>query len=272
MRTLLHLSDIHFGRFDPVLRAPLLRAVDQIRPDVVVVSGDLTQRARSEQFAEARDFLASLPKPQIVVPGNHDVPLHNLYARLSRPLKNYRSYITRDLHPFFADAEIAVLGLNTARSLIWKSGRVNARQIRRIEDRFCDLQTGVAKVLVTHHPFDLPPNYTARDLVGRARQAMRTIAGCGVDLLLAGHFHTGNAGHTALRYSAAGHSSIFVQAGTLSTRERGEPNSFNAIRIDTPRIEVDRYWWSAEEAAFVRTGAERFEFGLGGWTGAAARE
>jgi 3',5'-cyclic AMP phosphodiesterase CpdA len=271
VRTLLHLSDIHFGRFNFAQLEPLLRAVGQIRPDVVVVSGDLTQRARPEQFQEARDFLAMLPKPQIVVPGNHDVPLHNLYDRLSRPLGNFRRYIAEDLEPFYSDSEIAVLGMNTARAWIWKNGRIEARQIARIQHHFSGIVAGAAKVLVTHHPFDLPEHYTSRDLVGRARLAMNTIAECGIDLLLAGHFHLGHTGHTAVRYKAAGHSAIFVQAGTLSTRERGEPNSFNAIRVQkeaggSRRIEVDRYFWNIEERMFAKTVTELFEFGAGGWT------
>jgi 3',5'-cyclic AMP phosphodiesterase CpdA len=271
VRTLLHLSDIHFGRFDHGQLEPLLRAVERIRPDLVVVSGDLTQRARPDQFQEARDFLAMLPKPQIVVPGNHDVPLHNLYDRLSRPLSNYRRYITDDLEPFFGDTEVAVLGMNTARALIWKNGRIDVRQIGRIQHHFSGAAAGAAKVLVTHHPFDLPEHYTSRNLVGRARLAMKTVADCGVDLLLAGHFHLGHAGHTAVRYKTAGHSAIFVQAGTLSMRERGEPASFNAIRIQTQsggrrRIDVDRFWWEAEGRAFVKTATESFDFGAGGWS------
>jgi 3',5'-cyclic AMP phosphodiesterase CpdA len=271
VRTLLHLSDIHFGRFDHGQVEPLLRAVESIRPDLVVVSGDLTQRARPEQFQEARDFLALLPKPQIVVPGNHDVPLHNLYDRLSQPLGNFRRYITEDLEPFYSDSEVAVLGMNTARAFIWKNGRIGVRQIARIQHHFGGAGTGAAKVLVTHHPFDLPEHYTFRDLVGRARLAMNTIADCGVDLLLAGHFHLGHAGHTAVRYKTAGHSAIFVQSGTLSTRERGEPSSFNAIRVQSQsrglrHVEVDRFWWNETQLAFVKTATETFDFGAGGWT------
>jgi 3',5'-cyclic AMP phosphodiesterase CpdA len=271
MRTLLHFSDIHFGRFNYGQIDPLLGAVEGIRPDVIVVSGDLTQRARPEQFQEAREFLALLPKPQIVVPGNHDVPLHNLYERFSGPLNNYRRYITSDLEPFYSDAEVAVLGMNTARSLVWKNGRINAHQISRIQHHYSSAASGVAKVLVTHHPFDLPEHYTANDLVGSARLAMHTIAECGVDVLLAGHFHIGHAGHTALRYKTHGHSAIFIQAGTLSTRERGEPNSFNAIRIELEagglrHIDVDRYCWNDAGQAFAKASTETFEFGPGGWS------
>src|SRR2546422_11690571 len=117
MRTVVHLSDLHFGRVDHNLLAPLVKSVTSIKPDLVAVPGDLTQRARSHQFREARAFLDLLPQPKIVVPGNHDVPLHNVYSRFVQPLTKYRRYISEDLQPFFADEEIAVIGVNTARSL-----------------------------------------------------------------------------------------------------------------------------------------------------------
>src|SRR5690349_5428709 len=103
MRTLIHLSDLHFGRVDDTLIAPLIEQVHSLRPDVVVVSGDLTQRARGREFGAARRFLDSLPKPQIIVPGNHDVPLYNVFDRFARPLKKYRRYIGEDLEPAYLD-------------------------------------------------------------------------------------------------------------------------------------------------------------------------
>ncbi len=245
MRTLVHLSDLHFGHLDPAILDPLRNSVKAIGPDLVIISGDLTQRARVEEFEQARDFLKTLPEPQVVVPGNHDVPLHNLYARFRLPLREYQRFITEDLAPFYRDSEVAVLGINTARSLIWKNGRVNIRQINEIEERFCEI-ANVVKVLVTHHPFDLPEEHGRRDLVGRARHAMVQIARCNIDLLLAGHFHVSQSGRTASRYQIPGHSAIFVQAGTISTRARGEANSFNAIQIDKNRIVVERYALSNE--------------------------
>src|SRR5712692_261502 len=115
--------------------APLTTLVRQKTPDVVAVSGDLTQRARTREFQEARRFLDALPSPQIVVPGNHDVPLHNLYARFLRRLDKYRRYITDDLDPYYADQEIAILGVNTARSLTIQGGRIGREQVARIRER-----------------------------------------------------------------------------------------------------------------------------------------
>lgn len=264
MRTLVHLSDLHFGHLDHAILEPLRKAVAEIGPDLVVVSGDLTQRARPEEFEQARNFLRTLPGPQIVVPGNHDVPLHNLYARFHLPLREYQRFITDDLEPFYADDEVAVLGINTARSLIWKSGRINLRQICQIEDRFCGVRN-VVKVLVTHHPFDLPEHYRPSDLVGRAHHAMVQIARCGIDLLLAGHFHVSHAGRTALRYNIPGHSAIFVQAGTMSTRGRGESNSFNCIRIEKDHMAVERYSCEPGDHGFHMIDEESFRCTPGGW-------
>ncbi len=265
MRTLAHLSDLHFGRLNRGILEPLRSALAEIAPDIVIVSGDLTQRARAEEFEQARDFLATLPGPQIIVPGNHDVPLHNLYARFQAPLREYRRYITADLEPFYGDDEVVVLGINTARSLIWKNGRINIRQIARIEERFCEV-SGRVKILVTHHPFDLPEDYRARDLVGRAPQAMARMARCNIDLLLAGHFHISHSGRTAVRYPIPGHSAVFVQAGTISTRGRGEANSFNKIEIEKNRISVERYSHAAHERRFHALTRESFECTSSGWT------
>src|SRR6185436_6729252 len=187
MRTVIHLSDLHFGRVDERLLEPLIKTIVEIKPDLIAVSGDLTQRARAHQFLEARAFLDALPEPQIVVPGNHDIPLHNIFARFLSPLDKYRRYITDDLQPSYADEEMVVVGVSTARSLTIKGGRINHEQIARVRDRLCSYQDEMVKVLVTHHPFDLPEGYSDRDLVGRAQMAMAGLAECGADLFLAGH-------------------------------------------------------------------------------------
>jgi len=102
MRTIIHVSDLHFGRVNPAILSPLVAFIRGARPDLVAVSGDLTQRARTREYLAAREFLRSIPFPQIVVPGNHDVPLHNLFSRFVRSLDRYRRYITEDLQPFSA--------------------------------------------------------------------------------------------------------------------------------------------------------------------------
>lgn len=266
MRTLFHISDIHFGRVDYTVVKPLITAVHKAAPDVVVISGDLTQRARPKQFAEARDFLAQLPAPQIIVPGNHDVPLYNLLNRFLRPLRNYRRYITDDLEPFYLDDEIAVLGINTARSLTFKDGRISREQIGRIRDRLCAIDKRIVKILVTHHPLDLPCGIRNKEPVGRAESAMAALASCGADLLLAGHYHVGAIGDTARRYPLDGYAALVIHAGTaLSTRGRGTPNSFNIISIDPPNLTVDRLAWNSGSGEFALSVREKFIKTANGW-------
>ena len=265
MRTIVHLSDLHFGRVNASLLEPLKRVVREVGPDLVAVSGDLTQRARSYQFQQARSFLDELPKPQIVVPGNHDIPLHNVFARFVEPLTKYKQYITDDLQPSYEDEELAIVGVNTARSLVFKGGRINETQVGRLREKFCSLDDDVVKVVVTHHPFDLPEGHDARDLVGRAKMAMTGLADCGADLFLAGHLHISHTGHTQ-RYKIRGYSALVVQAGTAtSTRERGEANSFNVLRIAHPSIVVEKFVWNPSSAGFAVSTAERFEHTDDGW-------
>ena len=266
MRSIVHLSDLHFGRVDPTTIKPLIAAVGEIKPDLVAVSGDLTQRARSHQFLEARAFLDALPQPQIVVPGNHDVPLHNVFSRFLSPLEKYRRYITNDLTPLYADDEMVVVGVNTARSLTIKGGRINEEQLEWMRTKLCPYGEHIVKVVVTHHPFDLPEGYNDRDLVGRARMAMEGLANCGADLFLAGHLHVSHSSHTATRYKIKGHSALVVQAGTASsTRSRGEANSFNVIRLEHPYIAVERFVWQPEKALFTMATTEHFNHTTDGW-------
>jgi len=265
MRKIVHLSDLHFGRINPVVIDPLIRIVREVEPDVVAVSGDLTQRARSHQFQQARSFLDTLPQPQIVVPGNHDIPLHNVFARFVERLTKYKRYITDDLDPVYEDDELVVLGVNTARSSVWKGGRINETQIAQLKEKFCSLRREVVKAVVTHHPFDLPEGHNERALVGRARMAMTTLADCGADLFLAGHLHVSHTGHTK-RYKIRGHSALVVQAGTAtSTRERGEANSFNLLRIAYPDITVEKFAWNPSTTAFAVATREQFKYTAEGW-------
>ena len=266
MRTLIHLSDLHFGRVDQALLGPLHDLIHSIAPDVVVVSGDLTQRAKVEQFEEARAFLDTLPGPQIVVPGNHDISLYNVFRRFVQPLKRYKRYITDDLDPIHVDDEIAVLGINTARSLTFKDGRINKEQVAKIREELAGLDPAIIRVVVTHHPFDLPRNADDDDLVNRAPMAMAAFAECGVDLLLAGHLHLSHSDSTAERYPFSEYAALVIQAGTAtSKRARGEVNSFNAIRVEPARVEVDRYGWDVQAAQFSKVSTESFTRSGGRW-------
>jgi 3',5'-cyclic AMP phosphodiesterase CpdA len=266
MRTIVHLSDLHFGRIDPALLDPLVTAVNELKPDVVAVSGDLTQRARSHQFIAAREFLDRLPAPQIVVPGNHDVPLYNVFARFVDRLEKFQQYISQDLAPIYIDDELAICGVNTSRSWTFKGGRINEVQVAWLREKLCVLDDRIVKMVVSHHPFDLPEGHDQRDLVGRARMAMEILASCGADVFLAGHLHISHTGHTATRYKSKGHSALVVQAGTASsTRGRGEANSFNVLKVEHPLIVVQRLEWRPERSIFTVASTEKFQHTPDGW-------
>jgi 3',5'-cyclic AMP phosphodiesterase CpdA len=267
MKKIVHISDIHFGRVDYAIVDRLREKISELSPDLIIVSGDLTQRARSAQFIEARDFLDSLPQPKIVVPGNHDVPMYNVFARFVTPLDKYKKYITEDLQPFYADEEIAVIGVNTARSLTVKDGAINEQQINGIREKMCGLNNRMLKIVVTHHPFDLPEGFDERDIVDNAEKAMPKIADCGADVFLSGHLHVSHITSTAKRYKLdSGRSALVIQAGTAtSTRGRGEANSFNLIEFEHPRLIVKRLECETAKMGFAAQQAQEFLQNEKGW-------
>jgi 3',5'-cyclic AMP phosphodiesterase CpdA len=266
VRTIAHISDLHFGHIDTLIPPALREALLQARPDVVVVSGDLTQRARRLEFAAARSFLDSLPFPQIVVPGNHDVPLHDVMRRWLAPLEKYRQFISGDVEPFYADDEVAIQGLSTARSLTWKNGRINRMQVERTCTSLTGAGPNVTRIVVTHHPFDLPGEGHGGSLVGRAAMAIAAFTKCRVDMILSGHFHLGHAASWTHHYPAFDHAAILVQAGTAtSSRRRDEANSWNLIRIERPDVVIERQTWEPARKCFTPSLRETFQLGEGGW-------
>jgi len=253
MRTLVHLSDLHFGRVDRTVADALSALLRRLNPHAVAVSGDFTQRARRSQFRDARAFLDSLPRPQIVVPGNHDIPLYNLLARAFSPLGGYTRHITSDLQPVHADAELAVLGMNTTQPKSHKGGAVSYDDLQRVCGVLRGLGDGVVKVVVAHHPFD-------------DTAAVETLVKAGADVFLTGHLHVTYAGHTAERYDVGGRSAIVVEAGTAtSTRMRGEANAFNLLHIDRDHVVVESFGWQPAQRTFAAGDVTRFERTSSGW-------
>lgn len=267
MRTIAHLSDIHFGDADAEVVERLVEKIDELRPDLVIVSGDLTQRARASQFRAANTFLKRLPGPQIVIPGNHDVPLYNLFARFLNPLTKFRKFITDDLTPEFHDDELSVFGINTARSLTIKGGRISDQQVEELLRRLCPIDDRKMKMIVTHHPFDLPDGFDEDDIVGRAKKVMPKLVECGADVFLAGHLHVSHVTHSARRYRLEnGYSALIIQAGTAaSRRERGEDNSFNLLELEHPVLTVRRFQCGGPHLPFCLATTEQFSKTDIGW-------
>jgi 3',5'-cyclic AMP phosphodiesterase CpdA len=255
MRTIAHVSDLHFGTVIPKVAEGLMTDLQAMNPSLVVVSGDLTQRARRGQFADARSFLQKLPQPQLVVPGNHDIPFFDVARRFLSPLTRYREFINDEVNPVHADDELFVMGLNTARSFTWQSGRISEDQVVLLQTTL--KQAGArTKILVTHHPFIPPPYGTGIELVGRAALAMPILADGEVDLLLSGHLHQGYAGDIRAHYPLARRAIIAVQAGTATSgRTRNEPNAYNWITIEPRRITIEVRAWSGTAFSTLNVGA-----------------
>lgn len=253
-----HLSDLHFGREDPPVVEALLDDLAALRPTVVAVSGDLTQRARPAQFRAARAFLDRIAAPRVVVPGNHDVPLYDVARRFLAPLARYTRIVTPDLAPVYEDEALVLAGVSTARSLTWKEGRISVAQIEALRRRFC-ADGARLHVLVAHHPFAAPGDRPRANVAGRSARALRALAGCGLDLLLTGHLHVGANGELEHPVERLARSVLAFHAGTAtSDRRRGEPNSYNWLELDGPSLVLTirsfgaRGFEPSQRRAFVR--------------------
>ncbi len=267
MARLVHLSDLHFGAHDENLVAAVEQSVDTLKPDLVVVSGDFTQRARTEQFREACEFLGRLRDTGhevLGVPGNHDVPLYDVLRRFLSPLTRYRRYIDETLCPFIEFPGVAVLGINTARSLTFKDGRISQEQVEFIRETFSRTDPDATRVLVTHHPlYAVPVGDEVERAVGRQELALDAVEEAGVDLLLAGHAHHASA-HDASELVTRCGGALVVQAGTAtSTRVREQQQSFNTIDIDRGRVTVTVNAWTGE--AFQAADAQPYQYQDGRW-------
>ena len=267
MARLVHLSDLHFGAHDDRLVEGVEQSVQELKPDLVVVSGDFTQRARTEQFKEACEFLERLREgghEVIGVPGNHDVPLYDVLRRFFSPLTRYRRFIDETLCPFIEVPGVAVLGINTARSLTFKDGRVSDDQVQFIRETFARTDPDVTRVLVTHHPlFALKVGEEMTPAIGRQELALDAIEEAGVDLVLAGHNHHAST-HDASELATRSGGTLVVQAGTAtSTRVREQQQSFNTIDIDGSRVTLTLYAWAGD--AFKAADAQPYQYQDGRW-------
>ncbi len=268
MRTVAHLSDLHFGAAIPAIVAGLIDGLVSLQPDVVAISGDLTQRARRAQFRQARAFLDALPGAHVVVPGNHDVPLYNVMARFGNPLGAFRRYISPERYPCFQDAGMVVVGANTTRSFTIKDGGLRPGDVRHLSAVLNDVPPEAVRIVVCHHPFDSPATRSGRwTLPAPDAAAVNTLIDRGADIFLTGHLHLTYVGHTAVRYQIHGRSAIVVEAGTATShRGRGEVNSFNVLRIDGSHVRVERHDWDAAASRFAVASAESFSRSEAGWS------
>ncbi|MGO9377038.1 MAG: metallophosphoesterase family protein [Dissulfurispiraceae bacterium] len=264
MKIIIHLSDLHFGKNKPALEIPLLDMIKSRRPDLIIVSGDITQRATIEQFEQARKFFSLLPRPIIAVPGNHDIPSFlKIRSRFSHPYKNYKKYISKINEPHYIDKELAVIGINSVRPSKLIEGRLNTQQLLQVQKKFSELPKKSVKIIVMHHPINLPLSYPGK-ILGRARKALDSFRETGVDLILSGHLHSTLYKYRNAVYRIPRQGPLIIHAGTaISSRMRTEPNSFNVIIVNHLHIRVERYEFKKTTFSIART--ENFGKKSHGW-------
>ena len=263
MRVLLHCSDVHFGPPHlPRVAAGLLALIEEQRPDLVVISGDLTQRARPEQFRQARSFVDRIPVPSLVVPGNHDVPMYRVWERVFKPFGAYRAYFSPELEPVYRDQEMVAIGINTAHSWTVKGGRFTARRLREVAAMLAAAPPELCKVVVPHHDLIPPPTLHRQRVAAHARRAMAAFAAGGVDLILSGHQHQAYRGTSEEFYPQGRPPVIVVHSGTsTSSRGRGgerHQNTCNRIEIDARSLVVSPFAWLPELGRFAETSRHLF--------------
>lgn len=253
----MHISDLHAGPpFNQALAVQVAQQAHDLRPDLLVVSGDLVQRADfRDQWRAIKAYLATLPSPQLVVPGNHDVPLYNGLARLLFPLSYYRWQISSNLNPVFERPGLLVVGGNTAYGATVDGGRLSEQQMQAMERAFARAPEGTCKVAVLHHHVVNPPGCEGRRKIANADEAVQLLDRCGVDLLLCGHVHVSYVGTTLDVVPTLQKGTIICQSGTTTSRrgklrERGK-NSYNLIEIDDAAIRISQHLFLEDLGRFV---------------------
>jgi 3',5'-cyclic AMP phosphodiesterase CpdA len=268
MLTLLHMSDLHFGPpYLPEVGQAVLRAAAELAPDVIVASGDFTQRAKRQQYAQAREFLDSLPEvPKVVVPGNHDIPLYRVFERLFRPYGLYRQYISPELESMLVRDDAVIVALNTTSPfLAITHGRIRRRQLDFCARAFRSAPATAVRIVVAHHHFAPAPDYDdEHDVMWRAREALDRFNDLGVELVLGGHLHRAYIGNSLDLYPSRTRSSgiIIAQCGTATSR-RGrarerEKNTFNLVEIGPDVTLITHYMYFHEIGGFAPVSRHTF--------------
>lgn len=269
MSLLIQISDPHFGtERAPVVEA-LVRMVHEQAPTLTVLSGDITQRARPEQFRAARAFIDRLRVPvTLAIPGNHDIALFDLAQRLWRPYEHHRRAFGPDLEPSFESPALLVLTVNTTRNWLHKDGSVSAHQVERVARRLEAAGEAQLRIVVTHQPVCVTRPEDRPDLLRGHERALRRWTAAGVDLILGGHIHLPflRALHEARPDLAC--RAWALQAGTaVSSRVRHEAgNSVNLIRCLPPegpglrRCIVERWDYDAPLRRFVPVAVDHLAF------------
>ncbi|ADJ28083.1 metallophosphoesterase family protein [Nitrosococcus watsonii] len=267
MLNLVHISDLHFGNpFLPEIGEALLHKINSLSPDLLVISGDITQRAKPEEFRAAKAYLDRMPPiPQLVVPGNHDIPLYRIFERLFQPYKLYCRYISESRNTVLRQNNAVIVGLDSTNPYFaFTNGRIRREQLDFCAEAFATASPETARIVVTHHHFAPAPDYKGGEIMPKAKRALDFFTGLKVDLILAGHLHRAYIGNSLDVYPGEDreHGIIIAQCGT-STSRRGrvreqEKNSFNRIEIMKDTIRIFHYMYFTDYKDFHPTAQHEF--------------
>jgi len=248
VRQICHISDVHFGPPHlSELSDGVLELIAERQPDLVVLSGDLTQRAKIEQFRQAREFVDRIEVPSLVVPGNHDVPLYRFWERFGSPFGAYRRAFSSELEPVFEDDELLVIGINTAHGRTFKNGRITPQRMIEVSRLLEAAPESVFKVVVAHHHLIQPPWFDRQPVATNAWEAMDVFTRHGVDLILSGHLHQSFIGNSEEFYPLGRPPVVILHSGT-TTSNRGragerDKNTCNWVTLDKHSLRVSHLRW-----------------------------
>lgn len=254
MSILLQISDTHFGTEQPKVVEALVELAAQQRPDVVMLSGDITQRARPAQFRAAKAFVDRLGVPVLAVPGNHDIPLFDLWTRLHRPYSRYIAAFGSDLEPLYRSPDLLVVCVNTTRAWRHKHGEISGLQVARVSRLLEGSGPAQLRVVVIHQPVAVTRDEDLPNIVRGHAAALQRWAEAGADLVMGGHIHL----PYVMALQDLARPIWAVQAGTaVSSRVRkGVPNSVNLLRWGADSLpgccQIEQWDYLADVGAFVR--------------------
>jgi 3',5'-cyclic AMP phosphodiesterase CpdA len=249
-----HLSDLHFGKIaHPEIVGILIKEVNASDVDLVVVSGDLTQRARYGEFEDAAAMLEAIQPPTLVVPGNHDVyPWWNPFKRMFAPLGRFQRFISDDLLPSFEQDGVAVLGVNSAHGRTIKGGRIASADREAMEAFFESRGADVCKVLVVHHHLTKIRALGPHDVARKAQKTLQLASELGVDLILCGHLHISHI--EPLEVVPEAHRLVVASAGTATSsrgrRSNREMNFYNVIDVNADGFTIQERRYHTDDGRF----------------------
>lgn len=256
MSVLLHISDTHFGVHRPAVVDALLALAARQRPDVTVLSGDITQRARPDQFRAAKDFVYRLGTPVLAVPGNHDIALFDLWSRLTRPYAQFSRVFGNDLEPVYRSPDLLIACVKTTRRWRHRHGEVSPAQIERVARLLGTASAQQLRLVVVHQPAASPPAGKRSSLLRGHRDALRAWSAAGADLVLGGHDHLPG----TLAQHGLPRRLWVIQAGTaVSSRTHPEaPNSVNILRWDgAASCAIEQWDYAPMHRSFIRVSLTR---------------